>query len=279
MTRREAIAVAFFLAVLCAAGCRQSAPETLVLATTTSVGNSGLLDRLVEAYRSKTGLAIRTQLVGSGFALRMLEEGHADAVIAHSPVAETKVLATHPGWQYRKIMWNAFVIVGPAADPAGVSGARNATDAMRRIATSNATFLSRGDMSGTHEREELLWTRAGARPKPERLVVAGSGMGTTLRAASQTGAYTLTDTATFAQLKSSLELRVLLEGDGELLNTYAVLHDPGASNGRAAAAFAAWLSDGGGRNEIERFRVSGGAVAFTVWPTDRPREQPLDHPY
>lgn len=279
MARREAIAVLFFPVVLFAAGCRQSAPQTLALATTTSVGNSGLLDRLVEAYRSETGITIRTQLVGSGFALRMLEEGHADAVISHSPTAETKVLAAHPGWQYRKIMWNAFVIVGPAADPAGVSGAPDATEAMRRVAASNATFLSRGDMSGTHEREERLWTRAAARPKPEHLVVAGSGMGTTLRAASRTGAYTLTDTATFAQLKSSLELRVLLEGDPELLNTYAVLHDPGTSNGRAAAAFAVWLSDGDGRGEIERFRISGTVVAFTVWPTDRPRGQPLDRPY
>ena len=279
MTRREAIAVPVFLAVLCAAGCRQSAPQTLALATTTSVGNSGLLDRLVEAYGSETGITIRTQLVGSGFALRMLEEGHADAVISHSPAAETKALAAHPGWHYRKIMWNAFVIVGPAADPAGVSGAPNATEAMRRIATQNATFLSRGDMSGTHEREELLWTRAATRPRPERLVVAGSGMGTTLRAASGTGAYTLTDTATFAQLKSGLELRVLLENDRELLNTYAVIHDPGASKGRTATAFAAWLSDGEGRAEIERFRISDTVVAFTVWPTDRPRSRPLDPPY
>lgn len=104
-------------------------------------------------------------------------------------------------------------------------------------------------------------------------------MGTTLRAASRTVAYTLTDTATFAQLKSNLELRVLLEGDRELLNTYAVIHDPVAPNGRAASAFATWLSEGGGRNEIERFRVSGGVVAFTVWPTDRPRGQPMDRPY
>lgn len=186
------------------------------------------------------------------------------------------MLASHPGWQYRKIMWNSFVIAGPAADPAAVS---EAADAMRRIAASHATFLSRGDMSGTHEREELLWTRAGARPARERLVVAGSGMGTTLRAASQAAASTLTDSATFGQLKSSLQLRVLFEGDPELLNTYAVIHDPGTSRGRAAAAFSVWLSDGGGRREIERFRISGDVVAFTVWPGDRPRGQPMDRPY
>ena len=279
MTRREAIAVPFLLALVCAAGCRQPAPQSLALATTTSVGNSGLLDRLVEAYRSEAGISVRTQLVGSGFALRMLEGGHADAVISHAPTAEITMLASHPGWQYRKIMWNSFVIAGPAADPAAVSEAANAAGAMRRIAASHATFLSRGDMSGTHEREELLWTRAGARPARERLVVAGSGMGTTLRAASQAAASTLTDSATFGQLKSSLQLRVLFEGDPELLNTYAVIHDPGTSRGRAAAAFSVWLSDGGGRREIERFRISGDVVAFTVWPGDRPRGQPMDRPY
>lgn len=279
LTRREVIAVPLLLALSCIGGCRQSAPPTLALATTTSVGNSGLLDRLVEAYRSQTGVTVRTQLVGSGLALRMLEARHVDAVVSHAPTAEAKALTAHPEWHYRKVMWNTFVIVGPATDPAGVLGAPDAVEAMRRIARSGAAFLSRGDMSGTHEREELLWTRAGERPAPDRLVVAGSGMGTTLRTASRTGAYTLTDTATFAQLKSNLELRVVLEGDAELLNTYAVIHDSGTSNGGRAGAFAAWLSDGAGRDEIDRFRVAGGVVAFTVWPAGRPRDAPMDRPY
>lgn len=269
----------FALALLfCFAGCRTSPPPSLVLATTTSVGNSGLLDALTERFLAETGTAVHPQLVGSGLALRMLQEGHVDVVISHAPAAETKALAAHPRWRYRKIMWNTFVIVGPPADPAHVSGTRDLTEAMRRIAASDATFLSRGDMSGTHEREEELWARAGVRPQPNRLVVAGSGMGTTLKGASRTGAYTLTDAATFAQLASTLELKIVFEGDPLLLNTYAVIYNPDAEGRKNAAAFAEWLSDGEGRREVERFRVKGGVVAFTVWPLNQPRERPADTP-
>ena len=263
---------------LWAGSCRASPPSSIVLATTTSVGNSGLLDKLTERFLADTGIALRSQLVGSGLALRMLDEKHVDVVISHAPAAEAKALATHPGWRYRKIMWNTFVIVGPPSDPARVSGSSDLADAMRRIATSEQTFLSRGDMSGTHEREEALWARAGVRPQPKRLVVAGSGMGTTLRAASGTAAYTLTDAATFAQLAPNLELKIVFEGDPSLLNTYAVVYDPDGEKSKSAAAFVNWLSDGEGRFEIERFRVSGGIVAFTPWPLDRPRTHPDDTP-
>lgn len=259
-------------------GCRSTAPQSLVLATTTSVGNSGLLDTLTERFLADTGIAVRPQLVGSGLALRMLDEKHVDVVVSHAPAAEATALAAHPGWRYRKIMWNTFVIVGPPTDPAHVSTTRDLTDAMRRIATSGQTFLSRGDRSGTHEREEALWARAGVRPQPHRLVVAGSGMGTTLRAASGTAAYTLTDAATFAQLAPNLALKIVFEGDPFLLNTYAVIYDPDGEKSRSAAAFADWLSEGEGRLAVERFRVSGGIVAFTVWPLDRPRTHPDDTP-
>jgi|SRR5688572_16622864 len=259
-------------------GCRTPPPPSLAIATTTSVGNSGLLDRLSERFLAGTGIALRTQLVGSGLTLRMLDKKHVDVVISHAPIAEAKALAAHPGWRYRKIMWNTFVIVGPPADPAQVARTRDLREAMRRIATSDQKFLSRGDMSGTHEREDALWARAGVRPQPSRLIVAGSGMGTTLRGASQTGAYTLTDAATFAQLAPNLDLKIVFEGDPFLLNTYAVIYDPGGEKTKSAAAFADWLTEGEGRLEIERFRVSGGIVAFTVWPLDRPRGHPDDTP-
>jgi tungstate transport system substrate-binding protein len=260
------------------AACRTGSPAVLTLATTTSVGNSGLLDVLTKRYATDHDTAIRTQLVGSGLALRMLDEGHADVVISHSPTAEAAALQSHPRWQYRKIMWNAFILVGPAEDPAGIAGAPDAAEAMRRIAASGATFLSRGDKSGTHEREEMLWAQAAARPARGRLVVAGAGMGTTLRTASQTGAYTLTDTATYGQLARQLDLRVLVEGDPQLLNTYAVIYDPDLEHGSRAAAFARWLIDGAGREEIDRFRIAGGVVAFAPWPRGHPSGRPTDVP-
>ena len=142
------------------AACVRPAPA-LVLATTTSVGNSGLLEPLGAEYARTRGIAIRTHLVGSGRALALLASGDADVAITHAPAAEAAFLATHSAWRYTKVMFNDFVIVGPAADPARVKGAVDAAAAMTRIAASAARFISRGDGSGTHEREQALWQNAG----------------------------------------------------------------------------------------------------------------------
>ena len=175
-------------------------------------------------------------------------------------------------------MYNDFVLMGPPDDPARVKGAPNIQEAMRRIATSTSTFLSRGDQSGTHEREQQLWTLAATRPADDRLVVAGAGMGTTLRVASQTGAYTLTDRATFAQHADTVRLAVVFEGGPHLLNTYAVVVDTNGPHSADALAFAHWLSDGNGRGVIAEYRVAGKVPAFQVWPAGRARQAPGDLP-
>jgi tungstate transport system substrate-binding protein len=275
----SAAAIAVALAALLLTGCRAPAGRTLLMATTTSVGHSGLLDAVATAYRSQAGVEVRPQLVGSGIALRMLADGNVDVVISHAPAAEAEVLRAHPQWRYRKVMFNDFVLVGPPADPAGVAGAATIEDAMRRIAGSRATFLSRGDRSGTHEREEQLWTAAGARPPADRLVVAGAGMGSTLRAASETVAYTLADRATYAQLSARLDLKVLFEGGSVLLNTYAVILDPAAEHAAEARGFADWLTDGAGREVIAGYRVGAGTPAFTPWPAGRAGGAPSDRPF
>jgi tungstate transport system substrate-binding protein len=273
------------LVLLAAAACGSrecgsaSSRGTLTLATTTSVSNSGLLDALLVAYRESSGVNVQPQLAGSGLALKMLAEKHADVVITHAPAAEEAALRQNIRWDYRKIMFNDFVLVGPADDPAKVEEASNIVDAMRRIAASQSRFISRGDQSGTHEREQQLWARGRVTPVQERLVVAGAGMGSTLRIASESGAYTLTDRATYAQLAGSLKLSVLFEGGPLLLNTYAVLFDPDASARQGGKAFAAWLSDGPGRQVIERYRVAGVAQGFRVWPQGRPRRRPADTPF
>ncbi|MBA2302843.1 MAG: substrate-binding domain-containing protein [Acidobacteria bacterium] len=239
-----------------------------MLGTTTSVGNSGLLDRILPGY---TNARVRTLLVGSGRALEMLAAGTADVVISHAPARETAMLKTHPSWRYRKILFNDFVIVGPPGDSADVRGATDAAEAMRRIAGSGATFLSRGDESGTHERERELWSAAGVAPAAQRLVIAGAGMGQTLRIAGSSGAYTLTDRATFEALAGSVTLTILNAGDPRLLNTYAVIADP---KNAAGAEFAEWLAQGSGRELIGAEAAAGRIRGFSPWPRDMPASTP-----
>lgn len=258
-------------------GCAREG-RALTLATTTSVANSGLLDRLVPAFLEEHGYRIQTHIVGSGRALVMLAEGHADVVISHAPRAEAEALAEHPDWAYRKIMFNDFVLAGPAADPARVKGAPDVHEAMRRIARTDVRFISRGDRSGTHEREQSLWHAAGERPAGDRIVVAGSGMGTALRVASESGAYILTDRATFAQQARALTLEILFDGPPPLLNTYAVIVNRSSPHSAGGMAFAEWLASGTGRRLIAEYRVSGDIVAFTPWPADRTSTVPGDLP-
>lgn len=258
VTRGGRVAAAI-IAILAVAGCsRIDGP--VILATTSSIGNSGLLDAVLVEYRAAT---VRPVLVGSGRALDMLGGNAADVVISHAPARETAALAAHPGWTYRKILYNDFLIVGPPEDPAAVRGATDATDAMARIARSTARFLSRGDESGTHERERQLWSAAGVTPAATQLVVAGAGMGQTLRIASSSGAYTLTDRGTFGALEKSISLVIVHEGDPQLLNTYAVVWDP---NNRRGAGFASWLAQGEGREVMAAALRAGRATGFTVWP-------------
>lgn len=271
---RSSLIASWLVCALALTGChREPSGVLLVLATTTSVGNSGLLDALAPAFERDHQVELRPHLVGSGRALRMLENGHAHLVISHAPDAEAAALKAHPGWRYRKIMFNDFVVVGPDADPAAVKAASGVEDAMKRIAAENVRFISRGDQSGTHEREEWLWQTAGARPPANRLIVAGAGMGTTLRIASETAAYTLTDRATLAQLKGSLRLIIVYEGDPALLNTYSVIFDPAGPAAKEAQVFFDWVSSGAGRAAIERYRI-GESPAFSPWPGDRPNGNP-----
>lgn len=277
--RERMLGLAAILVVL-AMACSRDAARPLMLATTTSVGHSGLLDVLVPAYERETGTKVHTQLVGSGLALRMLADNHVHVVISHAPAAEQEALASHPAWAYRKLMFNDFLVAGPASDPAAARHAPDVADAMRRIARSTSTFLSRGDRSGTHEREEQLWQLAGMRPAAQRLVVAGTGMGSTLRTANETGAYTLSDRATYAQLAARLpRLSIVFDGGPLLLNAYAVVYDAEGARAEDAAAFARWLIKGQGRAQIERYVVGEGTTAFHAWPADRPGGHPSDLPF
>lgn len=254
--------------------CQKPSHPVLEIATTTSVQNSGLLAVLLPAFERAAGIAVRAHATGSGRALQMLANGAVDAVISHSPLAEQRLLPHHPDWSYRKLAYNWFVVVGPPADPARVHSATAVADAFRRIAESEAMFVSRGDESGTHERENDFWDAAGRRPITERLLISGRGMAQALRHADEARAYTLTDAPTFWQLADGLDLQILFEGDDGLLNTYALIHREGSEEARA---FAAWLFSDAGRTMLGAFAVEGRR-GFEPWPSGCAAGAPTDQP-
>lgn len=201
-----------------------AAPKTIILATTTSTQDSGLLDLLVPQFEKESGYQVKVISVGSGQAMKMGEKGEADVLLVHSPDAEKKFMADGFGASRRLVMHNDFVIVGPAADPARVKSASGSMDALKRIAASGALFASRGDNSGTHAKEKALWKGAGVSPDGQKWYQqTGLGMGQTLNVAAEKKGYTLTDRATYLSLKKNLGLAILSEGDSKLLNIYHVI--------------------------------------------------------
>jgi tungstate transport system substrate-binding protein len=231
--------------------------RVLILATTTSLQDSGLLDELVPLFQSKTAYVVKTIAVGTGQALAMGRRGDADLLLVHAPPQEKKFVDDGHGIVRRPFMYNDFVLVGPASDPAKVSKATSASEALRDIAASGALFLSRGDNSGTHILEQQLWMEAGRQPGGAWYQESGQGMGQTLTIASQKNAYTLTDRGTYLALKRRLELRILFARDPKLLNIYSlVLVNPRKSsniNVSGARAFLDFISSPETLNAIRTF--------------------------
>ena len=194
----------------------------LILATTTSLKDSGLLDVLLPRFEAASPYRVKAIAVGSGEALRMGEQGNADVLIVHSPADEEKFMAAGFGKDRKELMTNDFVLVGPEADPAGVRG-RPVLDALRAVFEKGVVFLSRSDGSGTDKKERDLWKRTGLEPKRRWYLETGQGMAETLRIASEKAGYTLTDRGTFLSLSGRLDLRVLVEGEKILLNVYHVI--------------------------------------------------------
>jgi len=193
-----------------------------MLATTTSVDATGLLNVLADAFKADTGITLKWIAVGTGAALRQARDGNADVVIVHARKLEEEFLRDGFGVNRRVIARNYFMVVGPPGDPAGVKGAASAAEAFGRIRASGASFVSRGDNSGTHNRELEIWSLAGSKPEKAYLET-GQGMAETLRVAAERGAYTLTDTATFRALRGLTGLAPVFENSPQLENIYAVI--------------------------------------------------------
>lgn len=200
------------------------ANPTLILATTTSMQDSGLLDVLVPLFEERTGYTVQTVAVGTGAALKMAEEGNADVLLVHAPSSELVLMKAGWGRDRFLVMHNDFVIVGPADDPAGIQGSATAAEAFQKIFDSGGLFVSRGDDSGTHKMELSLWGNAASDPAgAEWYLESGQGMGPTLTIASEKTGYTLTDRATYLANQGNLDLEILVEGDPALLNVYHVI--------------------------------------------------------
>jgi len=202
----------------------QPVQKNVILATTTSTQDSGLLDTLIPMFEKKTGYFVKTIAVGSGQAMAMGAKGEADVLLVHSPAAEKKFMADGNGVERRLVMHNDFIIVGPPSDPAKIKGMKKAADAFKKIAASGSVFMSRGDKSGTHVKEMDVWKAAGVKFEGEKWYQqTGLGMGQTLAVAAEKKTYTLADRGTYLALKKGLGLDILVEGDGILLNIYHVI--------------------------------------------------------
>lgn len=208
---------------------------TILLATTTSTQDSGLLDELLPLFEEQTGRTVKPIAVGSGAALELGARGEADVLLVHSPAAEEAFMADGYGVERRAVMVNDFVLVGPGEDPAGVRAAGSIEEAMAAIAARSAPFVSRGDDSGTHALERRLWDAAGIEPAGSWYTESGTGMAETLQIADERRAYTLADRGTWLALADRLDLPIVREGDSALLNVYHVI-TVNPANGRAIDA-------------------------------------------
>ena len=259
---RITLAIALGLFAASPSLAAEDAAKTIILATTTSTQDSGLLDVLLPAFQKETGYFVKTISVGSGQAMAMGKRGEADVLLVHSPADEQRFMDEGYGLNRRLVMHNDFIVVGPPADPAKIKGAKSSKDALKRIAEAGALFISRGDNSGTHAKEKGLWKAAGVNAEGQKWYQqTGLGMGETLNVASEKGGYTLTDRATYLALHKArrFALDVLVEREPLLLNVYHVIEVNPAKwpkvNAAGARAFADFVVSPKAQEIIGRFGV------------------------
>lgn len=241
----------------------------IVVASTTSTEQSGLFGHILPAFTAKTGIQVRVVAQGTGQALKTAEQGNADVVFVHDPVAEQKFVEAGWGIDRRLVMYNDFVIVGPKADPARIAGTRDAVAAYKKIAAAKAPFASRGDSSGTHAAELRIWKEAAIDVKADGAGwyrETGSGMGPTLNTASGMNAYAFADRGTWLSFKNRGELTIAVQGDGKLFNQYGVMLVNPARHAHVkvaeAKAFIDWITSKEGQEAIAAYRIEGEQLFF-----------------
>jgi tungstate transport system substrate-binding protein len=235
---RRLVLVVLILALTLTSAASAQAPgsRTVILSTTTSTQDSGLLDVLVPLFEKQTGYSVKTISVGTGQALALAARGEADVTLAHAPSLEKKYVADGRMHNRRLVMYNDFLLIGPGSDPAKIRGEKSVVAALRKIAAGQARFVSRGDKSGTHTLELRLWKTAGVTPGAPWYIESGQGMGATLGIANDRQGYTLTDRATMLAFAKRVDLEPMVEGDRLLLNIYSVMEVNPANGPRVNAA-------------------------------------------
>lgn len=264
--RRLALVQMAVAAFICGAnGPAQAQAESIVISSTTSTEQSGLFGHLMPAFTQATGIATKVVALGTGQALDMARRGDADVVFVHDQVAEEKFVAEGFGLQRLPVMYNDFVLIGPKADPAATKGS-DIVDALKKLATGNTAFVSRGDKSGTHAAELRFWKLAGLEAKGGGYRECGCGMGPALNIAASTGAYVLADRGTWLNFKNRADLAVLVEGDKRLFNQYGVMVVNPAKHPHvkqaAAQRFADWVTSSAGQTAIASYKIGGEQLFF-----------------
>ena len=261
-TRSSRSVLGFCVALALTTACGPAGAEptpAILLATTTSLQDSGLLDDLIPRFEEASGRDVKAVAVGSGQAIELASRGEADVVLAHSPAEEESLLASGAAQTREMVMYNDFVIVGPDADPAQVRRTDRSEEAMSAIAAGTSPFVSRGDDSGTHVRELDLWASAGVDPAGDWYRESGQGMGATLQIASELGGYAVTDRGTYLSAPTANPLEIVFEGGAELLNPYHVLPITAAAGDavdeEGGRAFADWILGEQAQECIGRFAV------------------------
>ncbi len=246
-----------------------AAGESIIVQSTTSTANSGLYDHLLPKFETATGIRVNVVAVGTGQAIKNARNCDGDVLLVHARSAEQQFVADGYGVERRDLMYNDFVFVGPPSDRAGIAGGRSATEALNKISTSEARFASRGDNSGTHKKEMALWQKTGIDPTGASggwYLETGSGMGATLNAAVGSGAYTMTDRATWISFGNKQDFGIQVEGDGELFNQYGIIlvNPARCEQVRQAAAqrFIDWMLSPKGQDAIASFRLDGQQLFF-----------------
>jgi tungstate transport system substrate-binding protein len=254
----------------------ESASRNIILSTTTSTQDSGLLDVLIPLFEKQTGYSVKTVSVGTGQALALAAKGDADVALVHAPSLEKQYVADGKLLHRRLVMYNDFVIIGPKEDPAKIRTAKTASAALKAIEQAKASFVSRGDNSGTHVLEKALWKSAGVEPKGSWYTEAGQGMGATLGIANERNAYTITDRGTWLALGKRVSLPILIEGDKALLNIYSVMEVNPANGPRINAvggrAFADFMIAPQTQSVIKSFGVEKFGQSLFVPVADKKEE-------
>jgi len=243
--------------------------ESIIVQSTTSTANSGLYDYLLPRLQKDTGLTVHVVAVGTGQAIKNARNCDGDVLLVHARSSEQKFVEEGYGVERFDLMYNDFVFVGPPADPAGISGEKSATRALTAIAESGSRFASRGDNSGTHKKEMTLWKEAGIKPlegSGDWYLETGSGMGATLNAAVGSGAYTLTDRATWISFKNRQDYDIMVEGDERLFNQYGIIminpQKCGSVKREAAQSFIDWMLSAKGQAAIAGYQLDGQQLFY-----------------